>query len=252
MLRHSNSFPALAWFPGALAAAACRRLFWALALWTLVTTPVRAASPVDLELMLAVDVSASVDGREYAYQVQGLAAAFRDPEIAAAIRRAGPDGIAVSVMHWAGGRAPVTAIDWTHLQSDHSIAAFADALAAMPRRFTGSDTWLGQALRFGTRAILENGYTAPRQLIDLSADGGTEVVGLTKAARDAAVDAGLVINGLAIENEDPALFDFFRDNLIGGAGAFALRASSYDDFAAVMRLKLLREIGDRAIAERVP
>ena len=236
-----------------IAAARARHLALALGLaaltWMAGGTAGRGMTPVELELLLAVDVSSSVDTGEYGYQAEGLAAAFRDPEIAAAIQRTGPRGIAVAVIHWAGGQAPVTAIDWTHLHNDRSIALFAAKLATMPRRFTGRDTWLGQAVRFGTRSVLENGFVAPRQVIDLSADGGSEVIGLTRTARDEAVAAGLVINGLAIENEDPGLSDFFRDNLIGGPGAFVLKAGGYGDFATVMRLKLFREIGDRPIAE---
>lgn len=226
--------------------------FLALPFWPASAQSLRAEVRVELELLLAVDVSSSVDAAEYAFQTRGLAAAFRDPVVRQAIRRSGPDGIAIGVIQWAGGHGPLVAVDWTHLSDDGSVTAFASQLAAMPRLFVGTDTWLGQAVRFGTQAIQDNGFTAPRQVIDLSADGGSEVIGLTRRARDAAVAAGLVVNGLAIENEDPDLSRFFRDNLIGGPGAFAMRALGYEDFAEVMRRKLLREIGERPIAERAP
>ncbi len=227
-------------------------LIFSLAFLSLFPTVLRAQVRVDLELLLAVDVSDSVDAREYAVQAEGLAAAFRDPAVRDAIRRGSPRGIAVCVVQWAGGREPMIVIDWARLDDDLSIAAFAEELEAMPRLFVGTDTWLGQAVRFGARALLSNDFTAPRQAIDLSADGGSESIGLTRQARDSAVAAGLVINGLAIENDDPGLHRFFRDNLIGGAGAFAMKAASYDDFAEVMRQKLLREIGERPLASLAP
>lgn len=210
--------------------------------------PSRAEVGVELELVLAVDVSASVEAFEYTLQTKGLAWAFRDPEVRAAIRHGGPLGIAVAVVQWAGGRDPVVAIDWTHLQDRQSLTAFASRLAAMPRLFVGDDTRIGAAIQFSLRELASNGFDAPRKVIDLSGDGGVEKIGLTQNARDAAVASGVVINGLAIENEIPDLHVFFRDNLIGGAGAFVMRARSYTDFAETMRLKLIREIGKGSMA----
>ena len=214
--------------------------------------PARAEVAVELELLLAVDVSASIEASEYTLQTKGLAWAFRDPEVVAAISRSGPRGIAVAVVQWAGGRDPVVAIDWTHLLDQESVTAFAIRIAAMPRLFVGGDTWIGAAVHFGVGEMASNGFKAPRKVIDLSGDGGVERIGLTQRARNAAVASGVVVNGLAIENEIPNLHAFFRDNLIGGAGAFVMRASSYTDFAGIMRLKLIREIGERPMAELAP
>ncbi len=214
--------------------------------------PVQAEVEVDLELLLAVDVSASVEASEYALQAKGLAWAFRDPEVRAAIRHSGPRGIAVAVVQWAGGRDSVVAIDWTHLLDEQSVTALAIRIAAMPRLFVGGDTWIGAAVHFSVREMASNGFKAPRKVIDLSGDGGVEQIGLTQRARNAAVAAGVVVNGLAIENEIRNLHVFFRDNLIGGAGAFVMRASSYADFTEIMRLKLIREIGERSMAELAP
>ncbi len=214
--------------------------------------PARAEVGVALELLLAVDVSASVEASEYALQTQGLAWAFSDPEVRAAIRRSGPRGIAVAVVQWAGGRDPIVAIDWTHLLDPPSITAFAARIAAMPRLFVGDDTRIGAAIHFSLGEMADNGFSAPRKVIDLSGDGGVEGFGLTQRARDAAIAAGVGINALAIENEIPNLHVFFRDNLIAGAGAFVMRARGYADFAEVMRLKLIRDIGERSIARVVP
>ncbi len=203
---------------------------------------------VDLELVLAVDVSASVDREEYGLQVQGLARAFRDPSVRAAIRRAGVRGIAVAVIQWAAGREQAVAIDWTWLNGDPSVAAFAARIAAMPRAFVGTDTVIAGAIRFGARQIAANRFDGLRRVIDVSGDGGAEASGLTRSARDSAVAAGVVINGLAIENEVADLRRFFRDHVIGGADAFAMSAAGYADFAATMRRKLIREIANTPIA----
>ncbi len=227
-------------------------LFLAALSWPFFATPARAQTAVDLELLLAVDVSASVDSSEYALQVHGLAAAFGDPVVREAVRRGGSKGIAVAVVQWAGGRDQAVAVDWTHLRDDAGLDDFASRIAAMPRMFVGGDTWLGRAVRFSAAAVLGNRFRAPRQVIDLSGDGGAETIGLTKQARDEAIAAGLVVNGLAIETDYPGLLEFFRSNLIGGPGAFALRAADYDDFAAAMRQKLIREIAERPIASLTP
>ncbi len=203
---------------------------------------------VALELVLAVDVSTSVDGEEYGLQVQGLARAFRDPQVGAAIRHAGRRGIAVAVVQWAAGRQHAVTVGWTWLRGAASVAAFAARIAHMPRAFVGSDTVIAGAIRFGARQIATNRFDGFRRVIDVSGDGGAEAIGLTRSARDSAVAAGLVINGLAIETEVPDLAKFFRDHVIGGPDSFAMHAAGYADFAATMRRKLIREIGNLPIA----
>jgi len=208
----------------------------------------RAETRVDLELLLAVDVSGSVDHHEYALQIYGLARAFRDETVLAAIRRAGPRGIAVAVVQWSGGHQQVRAINWTHLNSEGSLRRFSNRLLLMPRYLNDGDTWIADAVRFSMKEIAHNGFYSPRQVIDVSGDGGVESLGLTAWARDDAVVAGMVINGLAIETDVPDLRYFFRDNMIGGHGAFVMRAVGYEEFADTMRRKLIREIGDRPMA----
>ena len=222
------------------------------ALTVLVTGTMPASAQVErsvnLELVLAVDVSASVDRQEYGLQVQGLAQAFRDPLVRAAIRHTGRRGIAVAVVQWAAGRELAVAVDWTLLNGDAGVTAFADRVAAMPRAFVGSDTVIAGAIRFGVRQLATNRYDGLRRVIDVSGDGGAEAIGLTRSARDAAIAAGVVVNGLAIENEVADLRAFFRDHVIGGSDAFAMRAAGYADFEQAMRRKLIREIGNLPIA----
>ncbi len=203
---------------------------------------------VDLELLIAIDVSQSVNDEEYALQVHGLAIALRDPGVQSAIRRSGRYGIAVAVAQWAGDTEQVIALDWARLTVAADADQLADLVAHMPRRFFGGDTRIGKAVLFGASALRENQFQSRRQVIDVSGDGGAETIGLTRGARDRIIAKGITINGLAIENEVINLIYFYRDNVIGGAGAFVIRAADYNDFADAMRRKLIREIDSRPVA----
>ncbi len=208
----------------------------------LVSSLSHADAQVDLELVLAIDVSGSVNETEYALQVEGLAAAFNDPDVIAAISRAGPNGIAVAIVQWSGRDQHEKAVGWTHLQSRESIDGFAARVSRMKRRFWAGDTLLGRALNFSSSQFLNNGFSANRRVIDVSGDGGVETLGVTAAARDALVAAGFVVNGLAIETDVSNLTEFYIQNVIGGFGAFVLSARDYRDFRQAIRRKLIREI----------
>lgn len=207
----------------------------------------RAQQPVDLQLVLAVDVSASIDADEYDLQLAGLAKAFRDPVVQHAVRRTGSKGIAVAVVQWAGPDEQVRAIDWTLLRTPGDLTILAERIAAMPRAFSG-DTRIGPAIAFAARTIADSPYRGKRRVIDVSGDGGAESLGMTRDARDRAVASGIVINGLPIEADVLDLADFYRRHVIGGKNAFVEPADDFADFARAMRIKLIREIGDRPLA----
>jgi hypothetical protein len=209
--------------------------------------PVNVAR-VDLELLLAVDVSSSVSPAEYTLQVQGLAKALRDPAVQLAVRRAGRHGVAVAVVQWGGDIDQVVALDWVRLNSPAEIDRFAERVSRMPRIFNSDDTRIGSAVLFSASELTRNRFLSPRLVIDVSGDGGVENMGITRWARDRTIAKGITINGLAIENEVINLEGFFRDNVIGGLGAFVIRAAGYNDFADAMRRKLIREIGDKPVA----
>lgn len=208
---------------------------------TLLSQPA-AAESVELELVLAIDVSASVNDEEYALQRLGTAAAFRDPAVQDAVFRA-PGGIAVTVFHWASRGYQDVAIPWTRLQSPESVDAFADEVARMPRLISGGGTSIHAALTFGHRLFDDSPVRGRRRVIDLAGNGVANDLPATLKTRDRIVAAGVVINGLAIEELKADLTSYFRDNLIGGPGAFVETAWDFDDFARALRLKLLREIG---------
>ena len=202
--------------------------------------------PVDLELMLAVDASGSVDDREFALQMAGIAAAFRAPSVIAAVER-GPLGrIAVSVALWAEANRPKQALPWQLVDGEAAALRFAAAVAVAPRSIPAGGTGIGKAVWFSLIQIRDNGFTAPRRVIDLSGDGREtafrEFSVSVQQARAAADSFGVTVNGLAILNEEPELERYFRRRVITGPGAFALSVDDYEGFAEAMRRKLIREI----------
>lgn len=227
-----------------------RCLLVALASLALLPGNARAQSgqPVDLELVLAVDTSTSVDEQEFALQTQGLAEAFLHPDVVNAIRLAGRKGVAVSVVHWAGAGAQATAVDWFVVRDSASAAALSRRIASTARVLNGM-TDIAGVLQFSMRSILSNGLDGARRVIDVSGDG-TGNAGKDAAARDQALAQGIVVNGLVINNVDYSLgelanidlYSHYRDNVIGGLGAFLMTAKDYDDFRVAIRRKLVREI----------
>ena len=200
--------------------------------------------PVDLELVLAVDASGSVDASEYALQLQGIAAALRDPEVQAAIAKQ-PHGSAVALLIWAENNRPKDLSPWYLLSDSASVEAFAAVVESWPRRIANGGTGIGKAMQAGARALTDNAYDGSRLVIDISGDGRETPPAdwsLGPAEGRAYAEArGVVINGLAILTEDPELDVYYRQEIILGPGAFVLAADSYESFAQAMRIKLLRE-----------
>jgi Protein of unknown function (DUF1194) len=204
---------------------------------------------VTLELVLAIDTSVSIDPQEYFLQITGLAQAFRDPGVLAAIAEQGPSGIAVTLVQWAAGMQQATTIDWMHLHDALSSERFAQAIEASPRRFTGNATAIAGALAYATRTFDNNGFRGMRRVIDLSGDGRNNSGPRPSVARDLTVAFGITINGLAILDRDLGLSRYFEENVVGGPGSFVVTAISFADYAPAIRAKLLREISV-PIAER--
>jgi hypothetical protein len=213
------------------------------------SAPVRAETPVDLELVLAVDASGSVDPGEFRLQMDGIAAALRDPEVATAIAQ-GPHGaIAVTLMLWAEANRPKQSLPWALLSDEASIAVFAGAVAAMPRDLPAGGTGIGKALQYAVWEIERNGFAGTRRVIDLSGDGREtafrEFSLSVDGGRVMALRRGISVNGLAILNEVPDLDAYYRARVIGGPGAFVEVARDFEAFARAMRRKLIREISWR-------
>jgi len=198
--------------------------------------------PADLALILAVDSSSSVNEEEFALQMMGLAAAFRDSDVQTALSANTPNGAMVLVMEWSSAGWQQVNIPWRRLRSPEDAEALARDLADAPRLIYGGGTAIGAALDFARRQFAELPMPVYRRVIDVSGDGSSNQGPTLDASRKQAIAAGITINGLAIINEEADLADYFRLHLIAGIGAFALPATDYNDFAKAIKTKLLREI----------
>lgn len=200
---------------------------------------------VDLELVLSVDASGSVDDDEYLLQLGGIAAAFRDPLIHRAIADGEIGAIAVALVIWADALRPKAETDWFYLSSPNDALIFADRIATMPRTVVGS-TGIGAGLAWSVRKMERNGYQGLRQVVDVSGDGQEtpprDVTVLINQARAMADSRNVTVNGLAILSDEPDLDRWYADNVQTGIGSFVMSVASFDDFARTMRLKLIREI----------
>lgn len=214
-------------------------------LFLLAASPARAEQIVDLELVLAIDASSSVDDGEWALQMQGYARAFRDPHVQAAIASGPTKSIAVAILVWADATVPRWRSNWFYLGGAADAERLAAHMETLPRMAEGG-TGIGAGLAAAIRMFDRNGFDAPRRTVDVSGDGREtpprETVVLIPQANAMAWARGVTVNGLAIVNEDLALEAWYRDNVIAGRGSFVITAANYDDFAEAILMKLIREI----------
>ncbi|MDJ0951210.1 MAG: DUF1194 domain-containing protein, partial [Alphaproteobacteria bacterium] len=188
--------------------------------------------PVDLELVLAVDVSRSIDEAEAHLQRTGYIAAFRDAEVIRAIRSGQIGQIAVAYVEWAGTGHVNRVVDWTLIKTANDAHAFADALGLKPPSIA-LYTSISRAIKYALPMFDGNGFEGMRRVIDVSGDGPNNAGGLVTFARDKAVAEGVTINGLPILDDGggpfsryniPDLDLYYRDCVIGGPGAFLVVA----------------------------
>ncbi len=212
----------------------------------LVAAPASAAG-LDLALLLAIDVSRSVDAHEYDLQKNGFAAAFRDRLVLDAVRTAAPNGVSVALMQWSGPGEQDLSVTWTTIRDAASAEVLAARIAAVSRPATSGGTALADALARAVSIMSADSPAASRHVIDVSGDGVDNRDESPAAARDAALSRGIVVNGLAISNEQPYLGGYYRTMVAGGPGAFVVHARNYDDFAEAIRAKLIREIAGPVI-----
>ncbi len=197
---------------------------------------------VALELVLALDSSASVDRAEFQLQLDGLAAAFRDPDVLAAVDRLQPLGAAVAVIQWGGPGETRTVLPFTHLENARDAKAFGFRIGLIRRWMRASSTSIATAIDDAMALIASNEFGGQRLVIDVSGDGQDNGSTDLDAARGNARMAGITVNGLAIEAEDKTLHDYYRHRVIVGADSFVEPARSFEDFARAIKEKLLREL----------
>lgn len=207
------------------------------------------AEKVDLELVLAVDVSGSMDPQEKEIQRDGYVAALSHPQVVQAIQSGYTGRIAVVYLEWGGPSAQSVVVPWTVVHDADSARAFAAAVAAAPlSRIRG--TSISGALAFAAGLFDDNGFEGMRRVIDISGDGPNNMGLPVVSVRDGVIARGIVVNGLPLLIR-PSLsaayggFDlgqYYRDCVIGGPGAFLMTVQEMGRFAEAVRRKLVFEI----------
>jgi hypothetical protein len=210
----------------------------------------RAATPVDVELVLAVDVSRSVDPEEQEMQFSGYEAAFRDPRLIEGIMGGPVGAIAVTMFTWSDWHIQNTVVPWMLLDNAASANRFADAIGNAPRR-TWLYTSISGAMDYAAKQFGQ-GFEGTRKVVDISGDGVNNSGRPVADARAEALAKGIVLNGLAVLDRTPQplslasslppLDIYYRDEVIGGRGAFLVVAEGFQAFEAAVRRKIIREI----------
>jgi hypothetical protein len=209
----------------------------------------RADEPVDVALILAVDVSRSIDEDEARLQREGYRGAVSDPRVVEAIRGGMLGSVAIAYTEWAGIEFQRLVVPWTRIGSQRDADGWAETLVRAPRASL-SWTSISGAVDHARRVMVDCPFEATRKVIDVSGDGVNNSGPPAELARDRAVADGITINGLPILNDRPTfgrplpmpLDQYFRESVIGGTGAFVIAAADFESFGNAVRRKLIREI----------
>jgi hypothetical protein len=213
----------------------------------------QAKEPVDLLLVLAADVSRSIDADKFKLQREGYAAAFGDPRVVNAITAGLRGRIAVCYVEWSGAGSQRLVIDWAPIEDSATAKQFGDQLLEIPRAFANS-TSISSGIDFALAQFARAPFGAERRTIDVSGDGDNNNGRDVRLARDEAVASGVTVNGLVIltdarsllssqhTNPPDGLEKYYRDHVIGGPGAFVLVAKDFNSFGSLLIKKLIAEI----------
>jgi hypothetical protein len=231
-----------------------KSVFTAAAVTALLALPAAArAQATDLLLVLAADVSRSIDESEFALQRKGYAAAVTDPRVLAAIHGGTTGTIAICFVEWSGAGEQNVVVDWTIIRDGEDAGGLSAAILAAPRSFIGR-TSISGAIDFAMERFAAAQPRSRRRIIDISGDGTNNSGRPVTDARDEAVAQGVTINGLAIVNDKPnpgytfhtqppgGLPEWYRQNVIGGPGAFLRVVEDFQSFADALTNKLVSEI----------
>ena len=226
------------------------------------TTSAWAAEQVDLLLVLASDVSRSVDHPKFLLQREGYASAISDPQVMNAIRSGPNQKIAICFVEWSGFGAQKLVIGWTKIDGSAPARKFGDQLLELPRSFADR-TSISGGIEFSYAQFAKAPFEAPRRTIDVSGDGTNNAGRDVKLARDDVLAKGVVVNGLVILSDRPVpwnaehtnppggLEKYYQDNVIGGPGAFVLVAENFQSFGRAIIKKMIAEIASLKPARHV-
>ena len=207
-----------------------------------------AQQQVDLKLVLAVDVSGSIDSEEFQLEREGTADAFADPEVLKAIQGGSLGRIAVAMLDFSSPQFDKVVIDWTIIKDKASAMAFAETIRNTPRT-PGRRTSVSSALELGSLLLeaSEKDIVATRRVIDVTGDGPNNDGNSMTEAHEKTIAQGIVVNGLPVMDDMangyfPELDKYYAGCVTGGRGAFVIVVHSYKDYSAAMRHKLILEI----------
>jgi len=219
----------------------------------LIPVAASAAEEVDLMLVLAADVSRSVDPAKFQLQREGYAAAISEPRVLDAIRSGRTGRIGLMFLEWSGIGAQRVVIDWTTIGDADAAKGFGDRLIEAPRSFADR-TSISGAIEFAMAQLDRAPYESARRTIDISGDGTNNAGQDVATLRDAAVAKGITVNGLVILSETPmswnpdhtnppgGLANYYRNNVVGGAGAFVMVAENFNSFGQAIVKKMIAEV----------
>ena len=228
-------------------------IFAAILAAILVPAAARAAEDVDLLLVLAVDVSRSIDASKFQLQREGYAAAVADPHVLDAIRTGRTGRIGLTFVEWSGVGAQKVVIDWTTIGDADSAKGFGDRLLEAPRSFADR-TSISGAIEFAMGQFDKAPFEAARRTIDVSGDGTNNAGRDVATLRDEAVAKGITINGLVILSDNPmswnpdhtnppgGLANYYRNNVVGGPSAFVMVAENFNSFGQAIIKKMIAEV----------
>lgn len=212
-----------------------------------------AGNDVDLLLVLAADVSRSIDAAKFQLQREGYAAAISDPGVLDMIRSGKNGRIGLTFVEWSGVGAQHVVIDWTTVGDAASAKDFGDRLIEAPRSFADR-TSISGAIEFAMGQFAQAPFESARRTIDISGDGTNNAGRDVGALRDEAVAKGVTINGLVILSDNPmswnpdhtnppgGLDNYYRNNVIGGPGAFVMVAQNFNSFGQAIINKMIAEV----------
>ncbi|MBS9717013.1 DUF1194 domain-containing protein [Pseudohalocynthiibacter aestuariivivens] len=210
---------------------------------TAVFTSALPAKACEVALALAVDISGSVDQREYQIQMQGLANGLRDGVISEALVRA---EAAIALIQWTGSSRQILSVPWTRVRSFEDVEKLASVIETVPREWRSFSTAIGDALNF-TAEHFSDVPDCKRLVIDVSGDGESNEGTEPRDVHSNLQRIGITVNALVIEKADEDLTSYFWENVITGQGAFVVTANGFNEYPDRMRTKLRREITNQVV-----
>ena len=204
-------------------------------------TQARAATDVDLALVLAIDCSLSIDDYDYRLQLRGTGQAILDSALVQLIEQGHNKVIAVTAFLWSSPQAQQVIVPWRVLSSAGGVTAVADEIFAAHRTIPAGATATGDALAFAGH-LLETAPSAVRRVIDVSTNGHANMGRPVRPIREDLIKSGITINGLAVSDTEQNLLDYMQNEVIGGPGSFVIEAHNYNAYTLAIRMKLFREI----------